>query len=300
MYLSIRRRLRRTGHAAALVVAGALLATGPAGSASAASPVADAQALQATGLPGANDWNCRPSAAHPRPVVLVHGTFVTGTVNWIELAPLLKAQGYCVFALTYGRMPNVPVMAAIAPMEQSARELKTFVDGVLAATGAAKVDMVGHSQGGLLPRYYEKFLGGAEKTGRFVALGPTSHGTTLSGLATLLQAIPGAPQAVLGSWCPACLDQARGSDFLAKVNAGGDTVPGVDYTVISTRLDFIVTPVRTQFLEGPRVRNVYTQDLCLLDTAQHATLQIDPVALHEVLNALDPGHATPTGCRLLP
>ncbi|MFP3989617.1 alpha/beta fold hydrolase [Streptomyces sp. E11-3] len=310
--MSIRLRLRRTGRAAALLVAGTLLAAGLTGTATAtASTRADdadsrrtsiesAKALQASGLPGANDWDCTPSAAHPRPVVLVHGTFVTGTVNWIALAPLLKAKGYCVFAPTYGRMPNVPVMAAIAPVEQSAGELKTFVDGVLAATGAAEVDMVGHSQGGLMPRYYQKFLGGAEKTGRFVALGPTSHGTTLSGLATLLQAIDGAPDALLEDWCPACLDQAKGSDLLAKVNAGGDTVPGVEYTVIATKLDFIVTPVRSQFLEGPRVRNLYTQDLCWYDAAQHATLQVDSEVLHEVMNVLDPAGATPTGCRILP
>ncbi|MGY3684385.1 esterase/lipase family protein [Streptomyces sp. TE33382] len=159
--MSIRIRLRRTGRAAALCAAGILITAGlGATHAAAATPTASptpttpasvtasttgdggaidaAKALQAVALPGANDWNCKPSAAHPRPVVLVHGTFVTGTLNWIELAPLLKAKGYCVFAPTYGRMPNIPVLAAIAPMERSAAELKTFVDGVLAATGASR------------------------------------------------------------------------------------------------------------------------------------------------------------------
>ena len=52
---------------------------------------------------------------------------------------------------------------------------------VLAATGAAKVDLVGHSQGGMMPRYYLKFLGGAALVNRLVALAPSNHGTTLDG-----------------------------------------------------------------------------------------------------------------------
>src|SRR4051795_5036208 len=51
--------------------------------------------------PGANE-PCQPSAAHPRPVVLVHGTFADMSNSWQALSPLLHNRGYCVFALNYG------------------------------------------------------------------------------------------------------------------------------------------------------------------------------------------------------
>src|SRR5690349_16393997 len=47
--------------------------------------------------PGANDWSCKPSAAHPDPVILVHGFLANMTVNWQTMAPLLANNGYCVF-----------------------------------------------------------------------------------------------------------------------------------------------------------------------------------------------------------
>ena len=258
-------------------------------------PVAAAQALAAPGVPGANDWSCRPTAAHPRPVVLVHGTFANGTVNWVADAPALAARGYCVFALTYGAVPGVPILRAVAHVADSAAQLATFVDGVLAATHASRVDIVGHSQGGMMPRYYLKYLGGAAKVHTLVGLAPSNHGTTLDGLAVLAEAFPGAAD-LLGGACPACIDQIAGSDLLTRLNAGGDTVAGVNYTVIATRYDEVVTPYASQFLSGGSVHNVLLQNLCALDLSDHVALAFDPVAMHEVENALDPAHATTTTC----
>lgn len=58
------------------------------------------------------------------------------------------------YALTYGQRPVIPFVYGLTTMEKSAQQLSNFVDRVLNATGADKVDMVGHSQGSLMTRYW--------------------------------------------------------------------------------------------------------------------------------------------------
>ncbi|MBJ6638065.1 alpha/beta fold hydrolase [Streptomyces sp. DHE7-1] len=245
---------------------------------------------------GWNDYSCKPSAAHPRPVVLVHGTLGNSVDNWLSLAPYLKHRGYCVFSLDYGQLPGVPLFHGLGPIDKSAEQLAAYVDKVLAATGAPEADLVGHSQGGMMPRYYLKFLGGAAKVNALVGLAPDNHGTDLSGLTNLLPYFPGAAD-LIKSNTPGLADQIAGSAFLTKLNAGGDTVPGVRYTVIATKYDEVATPWRNQYLSGPDVRNVLLQDLCPLDLSEHVAIAlVDRIAFHEVANALDPAHATATTC----
>ncbi|MDQ0953626.1 triacylglycerol esterase/lipase EstA (alpha/beta hydrolase family) [Streptomyces phaeochromogenes] len=259
----------------------------------ASAAIAEAESAPSRGW---NDYSCKPSAAHPRPVVLVHGTFANSVDNWLGLAPYLVNRNYCVFALDYGQLPGVPFFNGLGPIDKSAEQLKTFIDKVLAATGAAEADLVGHSQGGMMPRHYLKFLGGAAKVNALVGIAPDNHGTTLNGLTQLLDTFPGAAD-LLSTATPALADQVAGSAFLTKLNAGGDTVPGVRYTVIATKYDEVVTPYRSQYLDGPNVRNVLIQDLCAVDLSEHAAIGlIDRIAFHEVANALDPAHATPTTC----
>ncbi|MER5718591.1 alpha/beta fold hydrolase [Streptomyces sp. NPDC002132] len=278
--------------AALLLATAALSATATAP----ASAESSSAATSASSQGGWNDYDCRPSAAHPRPVVLVHGTFANSVDNWLSLAPYLTHRGYCVFSLDYGQLPGVPFFHALGPIDESAGQLSAYVDRVLSATGAAQADIVGHSQGGMMPRYYLKFLGGAAKVNALVGIAPNNHGTTLAGLTHLLPYFPGAED-LLTAATPALAQQIAGSEFMAKLNAGGDTVPGVRYTVIATRYDEVVTPYRTQFLSGANVSNVLIQDRCALDLSEHALLGLtDRIAFHEVANALDPAHATPSTC----
>lgn len=240
--------------------------------------------------PGANDWSCQPTAAHPRPVVLVHGTFADMSNSWQAISPLLHNRGYCVFALNYGAHNGSGAIGVygIGDIATSAQQLDAFVDQVLAATGAAEVDLVGHSQGGMMPRYYLKNLGGAAEVNALVGLSSSNHGTTLNGLFTLGSFFSGA-NSLFGT-CPACEQQEAGSPFITQLNAGGETVAGVAYTVIQTRFDQVVTPYASAFLSGANVKNILLQNQCVLDLGDHLSMPYDHIVAADVLTALDPAH----------
>jgi triacylglycerol esterase/lipase EstA (alpha/beta hydrolase family) len=159
---------------------------------------------------------------------------------------------------------------------------------VLAATGASTVDIVGHSQGGMMPRFYVKNLGGAAKVTHLVALAPSNHGTTLDGLGTLAALIPGA-RGVVSLACAACADQLVGSPLLTALNAGDETPGAVQYVNIATRFDEVVTPYTSAFLDG--ATNLTVQDGCPIDLSEHLGIPYDRRALRLVLNALDPSSA---------
>lgn len=248
--------------------------------------------------PGADNWSCKPTSAHPYPVVLVHGTFGNMTDSWQALSALLADGGYCVFALNYGGGANTDLFQGYGDIPTAAGHLSTFVNTVLAATGASKVDIVGHSQGGMMPRYYIGFLGGASKVDRLVGLAPSNHGTNLDGLTGLLAAFPGGSSFVT-ALCTACSQQIAGSPFMTKLNGIGDTVSGVKYTVIETRYDEVVTPYATAFLSGAGVTNITLQDQCALDLTDHLGVIYDQIALRDVMNALDPVHSVAPTCTVV-
>jgi len=253
-------------------------AAAPAGRAAAAtSSIDDVNDVLLSVSPAANDWSCRPSARHPFPVILMHGLYGIPAVEFLTLAPRLKDEGYCVFTFSHGG-------GGLAPLEQSAAELGDFVDHVLEVTGARKVAIVGYSTGGVAPRYYMRYFDGADKVDELVAIAPPNHGTWFP-----------LELGNVGGLCPACEQASReDSEFLHSVNKCGGLECGVDYTVVSTRLDEVVTPYRSQFLDGPphKVSNVTVQDLCPLDLNEHMTIPFDTVAHDVVSDALShPGPA---------
>jgi triacylglycerol esterase/lipase EstA (alpha/beta hydrolase family) len=300
--------------AAVLLAAGAALAA----TALCTAPAAQAQVQKARALPVNYDFalgalagfahpqtpppgadnGCQPSAAHPEPVILVNGTFANQDDNWQAASPLLANHGYCVFTFNYGGPSASSIVQGSGDIVTSAGQLGTFVSKVLAATGAAKVDLVGHSQGGMMPRYYLKFLGGAAHVDKLVALAPSNHGTTLDGLTALVTALgtAGLVNGAINALCTACVQQEAGSSFLTNLNAGGETVAGVSYTVIESRYDEVVTPYTSAFLSGSGVTNILLQNQCGLDLSDHLEIAADPVALADVLNALDPAHPVRVPC----
>ncbi len=191
------------------------------------------------------------------PVVLVAGLSSPG---WAldPLAARLQASG---FTTNIFQLPGLGFGDIVA----SAQALKTRVEQVLAFTGATKVDLVGHSEGGLVSRYYLKYLGGTAKVGRYVSLGTPQHGTALANLGTFfLNCLS----------IVACQQMAAGSAFLGTLNAGDDTPGSVAYTAIFTAEDELVRPVWNASLDDGAT-NALLQNFCWLRVVGHLGLIID-------------------------
>lgn len=305
MRISITRTLGTVAATAVCLSAGVTAASAAPGPATDSFAAAFAYSLIAPNAdtPGANDWSCDPSSSRPRPVVLVHGTWENRYDNWASLSPRLKSAGYCVFALNYGddadsALGLLPSLKGTGDIAASAEELAAFVDDVRTATGVDKVDIVGHSQGGLMARQYLKFEGGADKVRRLVTLGATHHGTTLSGIGTLGTTfnLLGVAQPFIGT---AAVQQVVGSSFLATLNAGGDTLPGIDYTAIATKYDEVTTPYQSTFLTagpGATVQNITIQNGCPVDFSDHLSMSFGPRISAIVRNALTPGSVAWVPC----
>ena len=240
-------------------------------------------------LAGVNDWTCRPTVLRPTPVILVHGTFGDRRHLLEPLAEAIMGKGFCVFSLDYGNR-------GVQEISRSARQLKAFTQRVRRATGAEKVSMVGHSQGGMMPRHYVKFLGGARVVDDLVGIAPSNHGTshTGGGGANLISDL-------LGSLCRSCVQQGAGSDFLRRLNAGDETPGRVSYTQITTEYDAVVVPHTSGYLTpGPRTTNVTIQRLCPSDLAEHIFVPLSRTTVAITLDALTrrgPARVSPAlGC----
>ena len=249
--------------------------------------------------PFANDFNCKSSLP---PVVLVHGTMDNQNVNWLTLSPLLAREGRCPYVFNYGGYPDFIMSLLPAPnamgmggISSSAMELATFVDQVLSKTNSKQVDLVGFSQGGMLPHLFIRDLGGMEKVRNFVALSPSNHGTNLQVMEELRKANP--EQAakediinldVMNAICISCIQQLDDSAFMSKLHSKPLPVPRVNYTIISTRNDLTVVPYTSQFLLNyQNVKNYLLQDGCPGRIASHADMPFDERALGILMNALN-------------
>ncbi|WP_338078409.1 triacylglycerol lipase [Corynebacterium singulare] len=218
-----------------------------------------------------DDWSARPTAERPWPVILIHGTCDTKGV-WQVLAGMLREAGWAVFAPDYGTR-------ATGPIPDSARQLDAYINAVLTVTGADKAILVGHSQGGLLARYWMRMHGGAGRVHHVVCVSAPNHGTTQGGIASPLfkgERQEEVVRSLIDGWFgPAGMQQIAGSEIVEATNRGSEVEPGVSYTCIATRSDAVVVPPTTCFLTGPKVRNVFVQDVERRALIRHEDMPMD-------------------------
>ncbi|WP_394821240.1 esterase/lipase family protein [Pendulispora albinea] len=257
--------------------------------------------------PGAHDPFAEPVTLRkpPRgtnPVILLHGTWANRYNTWKALSLELSNAGFSVSAINYGDGGQLPkFVKGYGDIRRSAKELARFVDEVLRKTGASKVDLVGHAQGGgVMPRWYIKYLGGKDRVGKLIGLAPSNHGTTTVSMGTLanmmttflgLQSL--STQGINLTSGKAAIQQSKESpeNINPELDRDGDTEPGITYVVLATALDEVLTPWRQSYLKGgfgSEVTNVALQDFrgFEFDLTEHLGITNHPVAIEVVKRAL--------------
>jgi triacylglycerol lipase len=162
------------------------------------------------------------------PILFVHG-YTSNAATWNTMISRFQADGWesnRLFAYTFSStQSNATVAQAVA---QRVNEIK-------AATGAAKVDIISHSMGGLSSRYYLKNLGGTANVDDWVSLAGPNHGTT---------------------WAYGCFffspcnQMIPGSSFLNQLNSGDETPGAVNYGTWWSNCDELINPDTSTILTG--------------------------------------------------
>ncbi len=107
----------------------------------------------------------------PRPVIVIHG-FAMNRANFLPLAYRLARAGLGpIVGFEYWTLGRVAA---------AARQLGWFVEQVQGATGSPQVDIIGHSMGGVVGRYYTQLLGGDGAIANLITLGSPHLGTDVS------------------------------------------------------------------------------------------------------------------------
>ncbi|PWN46886.1 alpha/beta-hydrolase [Violaceomyces palustris] len=254
---------------------------------------------RAGGTGGINDFSCK-SSTQPVPVVLLHGLGATYYEDLNGLQAFLATKGFCTFAITYGAYDGFPFVGGFKAIDESSKQLADYIAEVVSKTGSSKVDLVGHSEGGFQTLYVPKFTSARNSIRKAFSIAPPSHGTTFGNLFTLARAFGVSEEVngVLSTFgCKACNDLQIGGDAVTKLNQGPITQPGIQYTVLTSKYDEMVTPApEASFIQEDGVRNLLVQDFCPLDPVGHLSEAYDLNVWNLVLNELQDQQSRKFAC----
>ncbi len=188
------------------------------------------------------------------PVLLIHGYLATrGSLHLLEQH--LASRGLVVMSYSLG-----PIN--VGDIRDSAGLIARKVESIVAQTGIARVDIVGHSMGGLVGLDYLKRLGGRHRVRRLVMLGTPTQGTW--------SALLGLMTAPLGL---ASLQLLPGSPFLRELSER-PLPAGADVVSIGAVRDWLA-PLASTVLDGVRHIALPTGHSGLLVDAEVAQVVVD-------------------------
>ncbi|KAF9950321.1 hypothetical protein BGZ70_001421 [Mortierella alpina] len=177
----------------------------------------------------------------------------------------------------------------MAKIKVSAGQLDVFINKGLAAAGTTQVDIMGHSQAGLVNEKDGWSCQGSQDWG---VGAPATHGTSVSGIVELGRSLNLYDPAtkVLNEFYASCMQMVYDSTFLKDLSKDGNTSPGVKYFYLATKYDEVVTPYTRSFLRhtNANVTNAVIQDYCEKDITEHVLLFVNPLAFNILENFFSP------------
>lgn len=157
------------------------------------------------------------------PILLIHGFLGTrGAMFPLELR--LKRDGFVVFSINLG-------MLNIGDIRKSAHRIHRKIQSILREVDLGKIDIIGHSMGGLIGLYYIKKLSGHKHVRNLITLGTPHNGTWFAMLGVLS----------MGVLSPSTWQLLPNNRFLKELGTGA-LPKGVSYHSIAGSHDFIVPP----------------------------------------------------------
>ncbi|MBA3540295.1 MAG: alpha/beta fold hydrolase [Deltaproteobacteria bacterium] len=195
------------------------------------------------------------------PILLIHGFLGTrGSMYLLERR--LVEDGFVVVSFNIGTLN-------VRDIRRSAFMIHRKIERILAQTPTQKIDILGHSMGGLIGLYYVKKLGGHARVRKLLMMGTPIRGTwaALIGVLTL---------GLLSTSSWQLLPRSRFLDELAQ----GPMPPGVDVHTIAAARDWVV-PLPTTRIAGATAVTV---------PLGHSSLVVSEEVYRRLVNALRPPH----------
>ena len=241
-----------------------------------------------------NDPDFAPT--HESPVLFIHGV-TSRSRAFRPNAERLRDEGFWVWGYDYGDM-FAPGFYGMGNLDSIIEDVHANVDHVLEQTGAEQLDIVAHSQGGLMTKLFIA-NGGASKVRRVVAMGANFHGTDVRGRATrFAPLISRYPRAASTLASPGVIQQLADSPWVRTHLNVPDTYPEIVYTSLYSPADVLVTPNETSMLasvSGADVVNINVAEAYGGYAPRHALMERDPLFIELTLWGLtrERGEHTP-------
>ena len=211
---------------------------------------------------------CPQAVGSREPVLLVHGTTSNPTVAWsVGLQPLLSERGHVVCTVTLPEVATGRIDVAGEYVVSSIRRMAARFD--------RPVNVIGHSQGGMLPRWAIKWWPDVRSlVGDVIGLASSNHGTPVAA-ALCTRACSAA------GW-----QQSPRSRFLAALNAADETPGRLSYSVVSSQTDTTVPPPSPELRGEADDSNTAIQAICPGREVSHTQVLYDAVSVALVVDAL--------------